>query len=152
LSTAYLAFGAICAALVDRERSGIGQHVKVSLIDSMVYNLSTRFGQFVATGKSPQPLGNQHAEVVPYQAFPTANGWIMAGAQSEAAWKGFCEAIDYPELIGHEKYCNNSLRLQHRNSLTELLNERFKQKTTEEWEQIFMKHGVLHGPIWDVKQ
>lgn len=152
VSTAYLAFGAICAALVDRERSGNGQHVKLNLIDSMVFNLSTRFGQFIATGQSPKPLGNQHAEVVPYQAFPTANGWIMAGAQSEAAWKGFCEAINYDELIHHEHYCNNSLRLQNRESLTKLLNERLQQKTTEQWEEIFLKQGVLHGPIWDVKQ
>lgn len=151
VSTAYIAFGAVCAALVDRERNGIGQHVKVNLIDSMVYNLSTRFGQYVATGASPKPMGNMHAEVVPYQGFPTADGWIMAGAQSEAAWAGFCEAIGRNDLRDNPKFATNSLRLEHRKDITAILNEEFKRKTSEEWFAILSKHQVLNGPIWNVK-
>jgi len=152
ISTAYLAFGAICAALVDRERTGIGQHVRLNLIDTMVFNLSTRFAQYVATGQSPRPFGNQHAEVVPYQAFPTLDGWLMAGAQSDDAWRTFCEAIGCPELADHERYRTNQLRLKHREELTARLNAIFSTKTTDEWCRILEAHEVLHGPIWNVEQ
>lgn len=151
-STAFMAFGAICAALVDRERSGIGQHIRLNLIDTMVFNLSTRFAQYVATGESPRPYGNQHAEVVPYQAFPTRDGWLMAGAQSDDAWRTFCGAIGCPELADEERYRTNQLRLQHREELTARLNAVFAAKTTDEWCRILEAHGVLHGPVWNVEQ
>ncbi|REK55968.1 MAG: acyl-CoA hydratase [Thermobacillus sp.] len=152
ISTAYMAFGAICAALVDRERTGAGQHIRLNLIDTMVFNLSTRFAQYVATGQSPKPHGNQHAEVVPYQAFPTHDGWLMAGAQSDEAWRTFCEAIGCPELADHERFRTNRLRLEYREELTERLNAIFSTRTTDEWCRIFEARGVLHGPVWNVEQ
>ena len=151
-STAYLAFGAICAALVDRARTGIGQQIRLNLIDTMVFNLSTRFAHYVATGESPKPHGNQHAEVVPYQAFPTRDGWIMAGAQNDDAWRTFCAAIGCPDLADDERYRTNQLRLRHRDELTARLNAVFSTRTTDEWCEILEAHGVLHGPIWNVEQ
>ncbi|RCW42355.1 CaiB/BaiF CoA transferase family protein [Paenibacillus prosopidis] len=151
-STAYLAFGAICAALLERERSGTGQRVLLNLIDSMVFNLSTRFGQYTASGQSPLPMGNQHAEVVPYQAFPTKDGWLMAGAQSDQAWLVFCKAIGSPELAEHEDFQSNQLRLKNRERLSEQLNLIFSNKTTKEWCSILSENSVLHGPIWNVEQ
>ncbi|AGA56632.1 putative acyl-CoA transferase/carnitine dehydratase [Thermobacillus composti KWC4] len=152
ISTAYMAFGAICAALVDRERTGAGQHIRLNLIDTMVFNLSTRFAQYVATGQSPRPFGNQHPEVVPYQAFPTRDGWVMAGAQSDEAWQTFCSAIGCTELADHERFRTNRLRLEYREELTERLNAIFSTRTTDEWCRIFEARGVLHGPIWNVEQ
>lgn len=151
-STAYMAFGAICAALLDRERTGKGQRVQLNLIDTMAFNLSTRFGQYVATGRSPEPMGSQHAEVVPYQAFRTRDGWLMAGAQTDRAWRVFCEAIGRPELADHPDYATNRLRLAHRERLTERLDAVFAERTTEEWCAALAEHNVLHGPIWDVEQ
>jgi succinate--hydroxymethylglutarate CoA-transferase len=151
-STAYMAFGAICAALMDRERSGIGQRVELNLIDTMVFNLSTRFGQYIASGESPSPMGNQHAEIVPYQAFPTSDGWIMAGAQTDAAWGVFCQAIGDPELAVQPEFATKQLRLQHRGQLTERLNIIFRTGTTEEWCSQLAKHNVLHGPVWNIEQ
>lgn len=149
-STAYLAFGAICGALLERERTGRGQRIQLNLIDTMVFNLSTRFGQYVASGQSPSAMGSQHAEVVPYQAFPTSDGWLMAGAQSDPAWSAFCTAIGRPDLIDHPDYRTNPLRVKHRSRLSELLNGVFAQKPTEEWCAILTEHNVLHGPIWNI--
>jgi len=149
-STAYIAFGAISAALFDRERTGKGQRIQLNLIDTMVFNLSTRFGQYIASGRAPGPMGNQHAEVVPYQAFPTSNGWLMAGAQTDPAWVVFCQAIGRPDLSHHLDYRTRSLRLKNRETLTELLNSEFIRKSTEDWCTILSEHNVLHGPIWNV--
>ncbi|MCY9693175.1 CaiB/BaiF CoA transferase family protein [Paenibacillus alginolyticus] len=151
-STAYMAFGAICGALYERERTGQGQRIQLSLIDTMVFNLSTRFGQYIATGKSPSPMGSQHAEIVPYQAFPTSKGWLMAGAQSDQAWFVFCQAIDRPDLTDHPNYRTNSLRVKNRETLSELLNAVFAQKSTEDWCAILSEHNVLHGPIWNIDE
>lgn len=149
-STAYMAFGAICAALYKRERTGQGERVQLNLIDTMVFNLSTRFGQYVASGESPSSMGSQHAEVVPYQAFPTADGWLMAGAQTDQAWTVFCEAIGEPELADHPDYRTRSLRLAHREALTDRLNDVFRCHPTAYWCEVLERHQVLHGPIWDV--
>ncbi|UUZ96778.1 CoA transferase [Paenibacillus sp. P25] len=151
-STAYIAFGAICGALLERERTGQGQCVRLNLIDTMVFNLSTRFGQYIATGKPPSAMGSQHAEVVPYQAFPTANGWLMAGAQSDQAWSVFCEAVGRPDLTNHPDYRTNPLRVKNREKLSESLNAVFVQKTTEDWCLVLAGHNVLHGPIWNIEE
>lgn len=151
-STAFMAFGAICAALYDRERTGVGQRVELNLIDTCVFNLSTRFGQYIATDQSPAPMGNQHAEVMPYQAFPTKDGWMMAGAQSDEAWQVFCRALGKEDLTEQADYRTSQSRLVNREVLSTLLNDVFRTKTTAEWEQVLSKHGVLHGPIWNVEQ
>jgi crotonobetainyl-CoA:carnitine CoA-transferase CaiB-like acyl-CoA transferase len=151
-STAFMAFGAISAALYAREKSGIGQKVELNLIDMMVLNLSTRFGQYLATGENPKPMGNQHSQVVPYQAFPTKNGWMMAGAQADHAWEPFCRAIGREDLLREEKFSTNTKRVQHREELNQILNEVFRQRTTEEWCTIFEEQNILHGPIWGIHE
>ncbi|MFC0272079.1 CaiB/BaiF CoA transferase family protein [Metabacillus herbersteinensis] len=151
-STAMMAFGAISAALYEREKSGIGQKIDLNLIDMMVFNLSTRFGQYLATGENPTPMGNQHSQVVPYQAFSTKNGWIMAGAQADHAWEPFCRAIKREDLISIEKFSTNQKRVVHREELTNLLNTVFKDRTTEEWCETLEQNNILHGPIWGIHE
>ncbi|MFG6120088.1 CaiB/BaiF CoA transferase family protein [Thalassobacillus sp. B23F22_16] len=150
-TTAFIGFGAISAALYEREKSNRGQKININLIDMMVLNLSTRFGQYIATGENPQPMGNQHSQVVPYQAFPTKNGWIMAGAQADHAWEPFCRAIEREDLL-IEEYDTNHKRVNHRSELAAILDEVFKQKTTEEWCEIFEERNVLHGPVWGIDE
>lgn len=150
-TTAFIGFGAIAAALYEREKSGEGQKIELNLLDMMVLNLSTRFGQYVATGENPIPTGNQHSQVVPYQAFPTENGWIMAGAQADHAWEPFCKAIEREDLL-KEKYDANHKRVTHRDELGETLNKTFKTKTTEAWCEILEQQKVLHGPVWGIHE
>ncbi|HWO74701.1 MAG TPA: CoA transferase [Bacillus sp. (in: firmicutes)] len=150
-TTAFVGFGAIAAALYEREISGEGQKIEINLIDMMVLNLSTRFGQYIATGENPIPMGNQHSQVVPYQAFPTADGWIMAGAQADHAWEPFCRAVGREDLL-IEKYDTNHKRVNCREELTAALNKTFKQRTTDEWCEIFERCNVLHGPVWGIHE
>lgn len=151
-STAFMAFGAISSALYAREKSGIGQKVDLNLLDMMVLNLSTRFGQYLATGENPKPMGNQHSQVVPYQAFPTSDGWLMAGAQADHAWEPFCRAICRDDLLKVDKYSTNTKRVEHRDELTAILNEVFRQRTTEEWCSILEEQNILHGPVWGIHE
>ncbi|MFG6114820.1 CaiB/BaiF CoA transferase family protein [Halobacillus sp. MO56] len=150
-TTAFIGFGAISAALYEREKSDLGQKININLIDMMVLNLSTRFGQYIATGENPKPMGNQHSQVVPYQAFPTKDGWIMAGAQADHAWEPFCRAIEREDLL-IEKYDANHKRVNHRSELAAILDEVFQKKTTEEWCERFEERNVLHGPVWGIDE
>ena len=150
-TTAFIGFGAIAAALYEREKSGEGQKIELNLLDMMVLNLSTRFGQYIATGENPIPMGNQHSQVVPYQAFPTKDGWIMAGAQADHAWEPFCKAINRLDLL-IEDYDTNHKRVSHREVLRETLDQTFLDKTTQEWCDIFEEENILHGPVWGVKE
>lgn len=151
-STAFMAFGSIASALYERERSGEGQLIKLNLIDMMVLNLTTRYGQYLASGENPKPMGNQHSQVVPYQAFPTKDGWMMAGAQSDQAWEFFCKAIHREDLFYNENYQTNALRVQHRDTLSAILNDVFRQKESAEWCEIFEEKNILHGPIWGIHE
>lgn len=150
-TTAFIGFGAIASALYEREKSGEGQKIELNLIDMMVLNLSTRFGQYIATGENPIPMGNQHSQVVPYQAFPTENGWIMSGAQADHAWEPFCKAIEREDLLV-EKFDTNHKRVTQREELGKTLNETFRTKTTEHWCEIFEQRNILHGPVWGIDE
>lgn len=150
-TTAFIGFGAISAALYEREKSGKGQKIEINLLDMMVLNLSTRFGQYIATGKNPEPMGNQHSQVVPYQAFPTKNGWIMAGAQADHAWEPFCNSTGRTDLL-IEKFDTNHKRVNNREFLSTTLNETFITKTTEEWCSLFEESNILHGPVWGIDE
>jgi len=151
-SAAFMSFGAISSALYEREKSGKGQKIDLNLIDMMVLNLTTRYGQYLATGENPKPLGNQHSQVFPYQAFPTKDGWMTAGAQTDKLWGNFCKLIGRPDLSQHEKYKTNAKRIKHRKELTEILNEVFMEKTTEEWCSLFEGENILFGPIWGIHE
>jgi len=96
-------------------------------------------------------MGNQHSQVVPYQAFPTKDGWIMAGAQADHAWEPFCKATGRVDLL-MEKYDTNHKRVAHREELGETLNKTFKKNSTEEWCEIFEQRNILHGPVWGIDE
>lgn len=148
ITTAYMGLGAINAALYEREKSGQGQHLKISMIDVMAFNLSTRFGQYL-TGQKIDRFGNAHSRIVPYQAFQTKDGWITVGAQTDVAFKTLAKVLKRSDLA--EKYPTNDNRLANRKELTIELSEIFKTAPTKEWASILNNNDVLNGPVWTLK-
>ncbi len=152
VGTAFLAYAAMVTGLYQKAATGLGQEISLNMIDVLVFFLSTRFGRFVETGEIPQRLGNAHAQLVPYQAFPTRDGWITVGAPTNKQWKELCHVLGTPALADDPKYDTNPKRIQNRKELTHLLNEIFKKKPSREWLDILEKNDVLCGPIWNVKE
>lgn len=148
---ALLAAQGTLAALLERERSGQGQRVTISLIDGVIFSLSTRVAAYWFGGQMPRAYGNAHSEMVPYQAFPTADGWIVAGAQGDAQWPGFCRAIGRPDLETDPHYSTNALRVENREELTVTLNEVFRHRLSAYWLELFAERKLLCGPVWTVK-
>ena len=144
--SAMIAVQAILLGLQARQVTGRGQYIEVPMFATLLFGLTTRIGPFFQTGENPTRFGSQHSQVVPYQAFESKDGWLVAGVWGDG-WEDFCDAIDRPELVADERFDSNLKRVERRDELSELLIVRFKERTTIEWEQRFVDRGVLFSPV-----
>ena len=133
-------------ALLARHRTGKGQKVDVSMLFGLISALTTRLASYWGTGEDPVPNGNAHSVVAPYQAYPTSDGYIMAGVW-DSGWRQFCGAIGKPELEGDPRFPTNTQRVARRNELNEILYPIFRSRTTREWSELFREADVLHSPV-----
>jgi crotonobetainyl-CoA:carnitine CoA-transferase CaiB-like acyl-CoA transferase len=142
-----LAVQGVALALFARQRTGRGQKVEVSMLSGLLAMLSTRLANYWASGEVPQRLGSANSIYVPYQVFATADGWAMAGSFGGDSWPKFCHALSLPELLEDERYQSNRSRFDHRDKLIPLLEARFAERTTDEWEPHFRAAAALFAPV-----
>lgn len=128
----YAAF-AVAAALYHREKTGEGQKIDISLLDCMIALLTYMGQYYLLTGKVPQPIGSGHQNVVPYQAFKTADGYITLSTYVPKFWNGVCKALGREDLIDHPQYATNALRKENREVLIPLLESEFQKMPSEYW-------------------
>lgn len=147
----YTAIG-ILAALHERERSGQGQMVDISMLDCQIAILENAFVRYFATGEPPKPLGTRHPLTTPFQAFPTADGYIVIAIApgAENQWEVFCATIGRPELIDDPRFKTPGLRTQNHAVLEPLLNESLRTRTTADWLREFDAIGLPCGPLNDI--
>jgi CoA:oxalate CoA-transferase len=136
---------AVCAALVHRERTGEGQHVDLSLLDVQVSLLTYVAQYYLTDGGVPGPIGTGHQSVVPYQAFQTADGYLVVAVFVESFWAPLCRVLEVPELAA--RYPDNASRVRARGELVPALEARFLRRTTEEWVRELWAAGVPSGPV-----
>jgi len=142
----------INAALRHREKTGEGQHIDIGMLDTMVATLSIMGLNYLSTGEDPRRLGNAHPNIVPYQAFATADGSIVLAAANDDQFKRFCEFAGAPELASDENYLTNDLRVRNREPLIEKLTALMAEKPSEHWLQGLEKVNVTCGPINTLEQ
>ena len=139
--------------LFARDRTGKGQMIDVSMLYALMSSLTTRLASHWVDGEDPTRYGSAHSVVVPYEAFETADGHVVAGVWGGAdGWERFCRAIDEPELADDERYLTNQQRVEARPELTEYLQRIFLTRTSREWEASFNEHSVLFGPVLTFSQ
>jgi len=131
--TAYTAVYATLAALLRREKEGIGAKIDVSLLETTMFSLVNIAYNYLIGGIIPQRYGNQHPNIVPYQLFETSDGYIIVGVGNEQQWKRFCNTIDMPQLAEDPSFSTNAERLKNREKLIPLLEEIFKKLPSMEW-------------------
>ena len=141
-ATAYLACFGVLAALRVKERSGNGQKVSVSLLDTAVSMLANFVTPYLKSHVPVRPVGGGHPQMVPYQAFATKDGWIVIACLTEQFWVRLCAAIDRPELTEDPRFSSNGKRLAHRAELEEILNAVFAGRVASEWETVLIASGV----------
>ncbi len=144
----YCAIG-VLAALQERERSGAGQMVDISMLDCQIAIQENAYMRYHLTGEVPQRLGTRHPSAVPFQAFPTADGWmVLALAWSVPnQWALLCAELGTPELIDDPRFHSAAARARNHGALEPLLQAAFKRKTTGEWVAALEQYGIPCGPL-----
>ncbi len=152
LITGMYASISVCAALAQRAESGVGQHLDLALLDSLVAVLSHQAANYLATGEPPKRLGNDHPNIVPYQTFRTADGSVILACGNDKLFRKFCELAGCAPLADDARFVTNAKRVQNRAALSALLSEIFLKRSTREWVQALEAAGVPGGPINDIGQ
>ncbi|MEW9898325.1 CaiB/BaiF CoA-transferase family protein [Chitinivorax sp. PXF-14] len=141
----YAAIG-VLAALAHRERTGEGQHIDLALLDVQIACLANQAMNYLTTGVAPTRLGNAHPNIVPYQAFPTADGDIILAIGNDGQFARFCEVAGQG-WAGDERFATNRARVDHRQVLVPLIRQTTVMRTTADWIAALEQAGVPCGPI-----
>lgn len=152
LATGQNAVIAILAALHQRQNTGRGQQVAVSLFDTQLSWLANIGAGVLFTGEEAPRFGNEHASIVPYQAFKAADQSFVLTVANEKLWHALCETIGHPEWIEDARFSSNSLRVLNRQAVTDLLQEIFAEQPVAHWLQAFAARGIPCAPINSVQQ
>jgi crotonobetainyl-CoA:carnitine CoA-transferase CaiB-like acyl-CoA transferase len=111
----------IQAALAERERSGIGQQVDISLLDCMTGVLANQAMNYLASGTSPTRMGNAHPNIVPYQTFEVSDGYIIIACGNDRQFQSLCKVLELNEVASQNAFQTNSNRVENRTQLTPLI-------------------------------
>jgi crotonobetainyl-CoA:carnitine CoA-transferase CaiB-like acyl-CoA transferase len=137
----------IQAALAERERSGLGQHVDLSLLDSGVGVLANQAANFLLGDVVPRRLGNAHPNIVPYQVFPASDGHLIIACGNDRQFRSLCDVLALPEIGQSPDYATNPDRVERREALGAALSEATARKTRAQLIAALEQAGVPAGPI-----
>ena len=142
---------AIVAALYRREQNGEGELIEVSLLDSALASLVNVGQGALVTGEEPNRYGNAHPNIVPYQPFRAADGWIAVAAANDGLYRRLCEALGRRELAEDGRFLTNDSRVQNREELIPLLEACFAKRDADEWIGVLGTAGVPAGKVRGVR-
>lgn len=148
--TGLFAANALQAALRHAERTGVGQYVDTALLDSQIAALVNIASNFLVSGETPPRLGNEHPNIVPYQTFTASDRDLVVAVGNDRQFNLLCKLLDRPDLADDPRFATNPARVQHRETLTAILSEYFRQKPAAEWVEALLNAGIPAGPINDI--
>ena len=138
---------AILAALFDRERTGEGRRIELSMFDGLL-NLLTYMGTvWLTNGELPQPPGSAHEYTVPWQAFAVKDGHVVVATRQDAFWRKLCQALEQPELAEDLRFKTNADRVANRDVLVPRLEAILAERTVDEWMALFKATDVPAAPV-----
>ena len=138
---------AVTAALRQREITGRGQNLDVSMLGTSLGVAALQTSEYFGTGRDPRKLGSAHPRNAPYQAFRAKDGHFGMAAGNNSLWHHVCDVVALPELKEDERYLTPSLRAQNQNELRETLEAVFETKDVAHWLAAFAEVGVPCSPI-----
>ncbi len=138
---------AILAALFARERTGTGQRVDVSLLDSLLAYQVVPLSMFLASGVSPQRLGSAAPYAAPNEAFQTSDGHVMVAAYTPKRWSALCGVLSMPDLETDPRFDTSAKRVKARPDLRAVLEPEFTKRSTAEWVEILDAADIICGPL-----
>jgi len=142
----------ILAALSERHRSGLGQHVDLALLDVTAATLANQATNYLVGGMNPVRLGNAHPNIVPYQSFVAKDGHLIVAVGNDAQFRRYTQVLACPELADDPRFATNRQRVLNRDTLVPLLQREMLERGTAEWLQMLEAAGVPAGPINSVAE
>ncbi len=143
---------AILAALRVRDRTGKGQHIDISLLETTMSLLSNVASNYLISDEEAPRLGNGHPNIVPYQAFHTKDGYVVVSCGNDRLFQALCQLLEREDLATDPRFATNPQRVRNRQELVPALQEEFLHRSTEEWLPELRAAGIPCGPINTVSQ
>ena len=142
----------ITAALLARERFGVGQRVDIGMLDTTAALLTYQAANWFTTGQTPRRKGNRHATIAPYETFTTADGEIVIAVGNDDIWKRFCPAAELPELAANPRFATNKDRMANYDEMRPPIDRVFRTASNAEWIARLNAAGVPNGEVRDIGQ
>ena len=142
----------INAALYDRQKTGKGMQIDVSMLDCQIAILENAIARYLSKGEIPKPMGSRNPSIAPFEAFKTKNSYIIIAAGNDKLFDGMCQTLGIPECVQDQRFKDNNTRNKHINDLKIIIEDKLKHKTTEEWVKLFTDKSIPCGPINNIKE
>ena len=152
MAAGLFAASGILAALIERGKSGEGQWVDVSMLDSQVALCENAIARYLGTGEISRPLGSRHPLSTPFQVYETLDKPIIVVANSEKLWGNFCKAAGKEEWIADERYKTKFVRLKNYAQFNPKMTALMRTRTYQEWVDLFETHEVMYAPINTIEE
>jgi len=142
----------INAALYDRQKTGKGTFIDVSMLDCQIAILENAIARYLAKNEIPEPMGSRHPSITPFEAFKTKDSYIIIAAGNDKLFKNLCNVLQIQEISTDERFSTNSLRSENVDQLKKIIEEKLSLKTTDEWIKEMEQLKIPCGPIFNIKQ
>ncbi len=143
----------INAALYDRQKTGKGMYIDVSMLDCQIAILENAIARYLSKNEIPKPMGSRHpSELAPFEAFKTKDSYIIIAAGNDKLFEKLCNILEVPEMIIDEKFNSNSSRAKNMDELKTIIENKLSAKSTNEWVSQMEKDKIPCGPIFNIKE
>ena len=142
----------INAALYDREKTGKGMYIDVSMLDCQIAILENAIARYLSKNEIPKPMGSRHPSIAPFEAFKTKDSYIIIAAGNDKLFENLCNFLKIPEISKDTKFITNSQRSENMDELKIILENKLKEKTTSEWVKGMEELKIPCGPIFNIKE
>ena len=142
----------INAALYDRQKTGKGTFIDVSMLDCQIAILENAIARYLTKNEIPEPMGSRHPSIAPFEAFKTKDSFLIIAAGNDKLFKSLCEVLEVPNIANDEMYKTNSLRSQNIDRLKLIIEDKLQHKNTDEWIKVMENLKIPCGPIFNIKQ
>ncbi len=142
----------INAALYDRQKTGKGAFIDVSMLDCQIAILENAIARYLSKNEIPGPMGSRHPSIAPFEAFKTKDSYIIIAAGNDKLFTKLCDVLKIPETANDERFNSNSLRCENMDYLKEIFEKQLSSKSTDEWVKEMEELKIPCGPIFNIKQ
>ena len=142
----------INAALYDRQKTGKGMYIDVSMLDCQIAILENAIARYLSKNEIPKPMGSRHPSIAPFEAFKTKDSYIIIAAGNDKLFEKLCVLLNISEISKDEKFNSNSVRSKNMDELKIILEKKLSSKSTSDWISLMEKEKIPCGPIFNIKQ